>query len=47
MYLNVVCGGTVLQAGRKVMGSVPDGIIGIFPRFNPSSCTMAQGQFNL
>ena len=46
MYLNVICGGTVLQAGRSWVQSLMR-VIGIFPQFNPYSCTMAQGQFNL
>jgi len=28
---------------RKVAGSIPDGVIGIFHRHNPSDCTMALG----
>jgi 2-keto-3-deoxy-L-rhamnonate aldolase RhmA len=28
---------------RKVAGSIPDGVIGIFQRHNPSDCTMALG----
>ena len=28
---------------RKVAGSIPDGVIGIFHWRNPSDCTMAQG----
>jgi hypothetical protein len=28
---------------QKVMGLIPDGVIGIFPWHNPSGCTMALG----
>ena len=28
---------------RKVAGSIPDGVIGIFHSHNPSDCTMALG----
>ena len=28
---------------RKVAGSIPDGVIGIFHENNPSDCTMALG----
>jgi hypothetical protein len=27
----------------KVVGSIPDGVIGIFHRHNPSGCTLAMG----
>jgi hypothetical protein len=30
-------------ANWKVAGSIPDGVIGIFHRHNPSGCTMALG----
>ena len=30
-------------ANRKVAGSIPDGVIGIFHGHNPSDYTMAQG----
>jgi hypothetical protein len=30
-------------ASQKIMGSIPDGVFGIFHRYNPSSCTLALG----
>ena len=30
-------------ASRKVAGPIPDGVTGIFHRYNPSGCTMALG----